>query len=197
MKLLIIGDGGREHALAWLASKSPVVDKFFYFGKNAGILSEPKCEPALPLAPDISGVVRFAEQQTIDLTIVGPEQPLADGIVDQFQKAGLPIFGPTQAAAQLESSKWFAKDLMVRRNVPTAMARRFTTVHLEEALNYLAANGAPVVIKTDGLCGGKGSIVCHDIKQAIEAIQSCLVINYNQNMKLKLNDKTEVFPKRI
>jgi len=174
MKILVIGANGREDAICWLAGQSPAVERIFYFGKNAGMACRPKCqELAQPLG--ISCIIDLARRQEVDFTIVGPEQPLADGIVDQFRTAGLSIFGPTQAAAALETDKAFAKKMMAECHVPTANARLFAAAELDLAKAYVAAIGLPLVVKAIGLAGGKGAMVCRTIEQAIDAIERCLV----------------------
>lgn len=175
MKVLVIGNGGREHAIAWKAAQSPLVSKVFIAPGNAGSSLEPNLENINIKATDISGLLNFAEQQQIDLTIVGPETPLVLGIVDSFQKAGLKIFGPTKAAAQLEGSKAFTKDFLARHNIPTAEYQNFTDVKL--ALTYLRQKGAPIVIKADGLAAGKGVIVAMTLKEAENAVRDMLAGN--------------------
>lgn len=175
MKVLIIGNGGREHALAWKAAQSPLVTKVFVAPGNAGTALEPQLENINIKATDVSGLLSFAEQEKIDLTIVGPETPLVIGIVDSFQKAGLTIFGPTKAAAQLEGSKAFAKDFLARHHIPTAEYQNFTDV--DSAIAYVRQKGAPIVIKADGLAAGKGVIVAMTLKEAEEAIADMLAGN--------------------
>ena len=157
MNILIIGNGGREHALAWKAAQSPLADKVFVAPGNAGTALEHKVENVNISATDIPALVKFAQDKRIGLTIVGPEAPLVIGVVDVFRAAGLKIFGPTQAAAQLEGSKAFTKDFLARHKIPTAEYQNFTEV--EPALAYLREKGAPIVVKADGLAAGKGVIV--------------------------------------
>lgn len=175
MKVLIIGNGGREHALAWKASQSPQVSQVFVAPGNAGTALEPALKNIAIGALDIPALLNFAQSEKIDLTIVGPEAPLVEGIVDTFRAAGLKIFGPTQGAAQLEGSKAFTKDFLARHNIPTAEYQNFTEV--EPALAYLSEKGAPIVIKADGLAAGKGVIVAMTLAEAEEAVQDMLAGN--------------------
>ncbi|MDF7670272.1 phosphoribosylamine--glycine ligase [Orbaceae bacterium ESL0721] len=175
MKVLIIGNGGREHALAWKAAQSPLVTKVFVAPGNAGTALEPLLENININATDVSGLLAFAEQEQIDLTIVGPEAPLVIGVVDSFQKAGLTIFGPTKAAAQLEGSKAFAKDFLARHQIPTAEYQNFSDV--DAAITYVRKKGAPIVIKADGLAAGKGVIVAMTLAEAEAAITDMLAGN--------------------
>src|SRR2546422_6961458 len=152
MKLLVIGSGGREHALAWKLAQSPRVQKVYVAPGNAGTALEPGLENvALSEIPDL---VSFAGKENVQLTVVGPEAPLAAGVVDAFSSAGLRIFGPTRAAARLESSKDFAKSFMLRHGIPTARHASFERA--ADAKAYVVEHGAPIVIKADGLAGGKG-----------------------------------------
>lgn len=175
MKVLIIGNGGREHALAWKAAQSPLVTKVFVAPGNAGTALEPNLENINIKANDISGLLNFAQQQQIDLTIVGPEVPLVLGVVDSFQKAGLKIFGPTKSAAQLEGSKAFTKDFLERHHIPTAEYQNFTEI--DPALAYIRDKGAPIVIKADGLAAGKGVIVAMTLEEAEDAVRDMLAGN--------------------
>lgn len=175
MKVLIIGGGGREHALAWKAAQSPRVESVFVAPGNAGTAREPKLTNIDIAADDIAGLEAFARDNEVALTIVGPEAPLVGGIVNRFRAAGLKIFGPTQAAAQLEGSKSFAKDFLARHAIPTAEYATFT--ELEAALAYLAEKGAPVVIKADGLAAGKGVIVAMTQAEAETAVRDMLEAN--------------------
>ena len=168
MKILVIGNGGREHALAWKAAQSPLAEKIFVAPGNPGTASEAKVENVTISATDVPALVAFAQQEQIGLTIVGPEAPLVIGVVDAFRQAGLTIFGPTQAAAQLEGSKAFTKDFLARQQIPTAEYQNFTEV--EPALAYLREKGAPIVIKADGLAAGKGVIVAMTLKEAEDAV---------------------------
>ena len=170
MKVLVIGSGGREHALAWKLAQSPRMQKVFVAPGNGGTALEPEVEN-VPLA-GVPEMVEFARRENIQLTVVGPEAPLAEGVVDAFRAAGLKIFGPTQAAAQLESSKDFAKAFMVRHNIPTAGYQTFTDVAAAHA--YVDAEGAPIVIKADGLAAGKGVVVAQTLAEAHAAIDDML-----------------------
>lgn len=175
MNILIIGNGGREHALAWKAAQSPLADKVYVAPGNAGTALESNLENVEISATDIPALVAFAQSHDIGLTIVGPEAPLVIGVVDAFQAAGLKIFGPSQAAAQLEGSKAFTKDFLARHNIPSAEYQNFTEV--EPALAYLRRKGAPIVIKADGLAAGKGVIVAMTLQEAEDAVQDMLAGN--------------------
>ena len=175
MKVLVIGNGGREHALAWKAAQSPKVETVFVAPGNAGTALEPTLQNVAIGATDIPGLLSFAQSEKIDLTIVGPEAPLVIGVVDAFRAAGLKIFGPTQGAAQLEGSKAFTKDFLARHKIPTAEYQNFTEV--EPALAYLRAKGAPIVIKADGLAAGKGVIVAMTLEEAEAAVEDMLAGN--------------------
>jgi phosphoribosylamine--glycine ligase len=171
MNVLVIGGGGREHALAWKVAQSPRVAKVFVAPGNAGTMREPE----LTTVPrtTIADLVAFAKEQEVALTIVGPEAPLAAGVVDAFRAAGLRIFGPTQAAAQLESSKDYAKAFMARHGIPTAQYRTFTDAASARA--YVSERGAPIVVKADGLAAGKGVVVASSVAEAQAAIDAMLV----------------------
>lgn len=175
MKILVIGNGGREHALAWKAAQSPLVDTVFVAPGNAGTALEPTLQNVAISATDIPALLSFAKSEDIGLTIVGPEAPLVIGVVDAFREAGLTIFGPTQGAAQLEGSKAFTKDFLARHNIPTAEYQNFTEV--EPALAYLREKGAPIVIKADGLAAGKGVIVAMTLEEAEAAVNDMLAGN--------------------
>ncbi|OCG42519.1 phosphoribosylamine--glycine ligase [Gilliamella sp. Fer1-1] len=175
MKVLVIGNGGREHALAWKVAQSPLVSKVFVAPGNAGTALEPSLENINIKATDVGGLLNFAQQEQIDLTIVGPEAPLVIGVVDSFQKAGLKIFGPSKSAAQLEGSKAFTKDFLARHNIPTAEYQNFTEV--DPAIAYIRQKGAPIVIKADGLAAGKGVIVAMTLKEAEDAVCDMLAGN--------------------
>ena len=173
MKLLVIGSGGREHALAWRLAQSPKVQKIFVAPGNAGTAHENGLENiALSAIPDL---IAFAQKEGIHATVVGPEAPLAAGVVDAFRAAGLRIFGPSKAAAQLESSKDFAKRFMARHGIPTAKFQTFSSA--DEARAYVRADGAPIVIKADGLAAGKGVVVAMTRAEAEAAIDMMLVDN--------------------
>mmetsp|Transcript_9231 Transcript_9231/g.10185 ORF Transcript_9231/g.10185 Transcript_9231/m.10185 type:complete len:433 (-) Transcript_9231:21-1319(-) len=175
MNVLVIGSGGREHALAFKASQSTKVQKVYVAPGNAGTELEPKLENVPDIASDFDALVNFVKENTVSLTIVGPEAPLVQGIVDRFQKEGLAIFGPTSGAAQLEGSKSFTKDFLARHNIPTASYQTFTEI--EPALEYVKTKGAPIVIKADGLAAGKGVIVATTVQEAEDAIKDMLVDN--------------------
>ncbi len=173
MKLLVIGSGGREHALAWKLAQSPRVQKIYVAPGNAGTALEPGVENVS--ITDIAELAEFARENSVQLTVVGPEAPLAAGVVDLFRASGLKIFGPTRAAAQLESSKDFAKRFMQRHGIPGAAYTTFGDAR--EAHAYIDAQGAPIVIKADGLAAGKGVIVAMTAKEAHEAVDMMLVDN--------------------
>ncbi len=170
-KVLVIGGGGRCHAIADALARSPKVDKIYCAPGNAGIEAQAECVP-LPVS-DVEGLKEFALANGIDLTVVGPEASLAVGIVDEFRKAGLKIFGPTKSAARIESSKEFAKDLMARHDVPTAAYKTFD--NFDEALAYVKAGPIPVVIKYDGLAAGKGVVVALTLREAEDALRDMLL----------------------
>ncbi|WP_269266798.1 phosphoribosylamine--glycine ligase [Vibrio cholerae] len=175
MQVLIIGSGGREHALAWKVAQNPQVDTIYVAPGNAGTALEHKVQNVNIGITDIPALVAFAQDKAIELTIVGPEAPLVIGVVDAFRAAGLPIFGPTQGAAQLEGSKAFTKDFLARHNIPTAAYANFTEI--EPALAYVRKKGAPIVVKADGLAAGKGVIVAMTLQEAEDAIQDMLAGN--------------------
>ena len=172
MNVLIIGSGGREHALAWKAAQSPQVEKVFVAPGNAGTLLDNKLANVSLDMLDFSRLADFAEANDVGLTIVGPEVPLVAGIVDFFKERKLPCFGPTKGAAQLEGSKAFTKDFLARHKIPTAEYQNFTEV--EPALAYLREKGAPIVVKADGLAAGKGVIVAETLAQAEDAVRDML-----------------------
>jgi len=175
MKVLIIGGGGREHALAWKTAQSAKVSRVFLAPGNAGTALENKLTNVDIGAEDLPALLAFAKQNQIDLTIVGPEVPLVLGVVDVFQAEGLKIFGPSQAAAQLEGSKAFTKDFLQRHNIPTGEYQNFTEI--EPALAYVQQKGAPIVVKADGLAAGKGVIVAMTLTEAQDAIRDMLAGN--------------------
>lgn len=175
MNVLVIGGGGREHALAWKAAQSPQVETVFVAPGNAGTATELKIENVAIAADDIQGLLKFAQENAVGLTIVGPEAPLVAGVVDTFNAADLKIFGPTQGAAQLEGSKAFSKDFLARHNIPTAAYGTFTDV--EAAKDYVRNQGTPIVIKADGLAAGKGVIIAETEAQAFAAIDDMLAGN--------------------
>ena len=172
MRILIVGSGGREHALAWVLNKSPQHPELFIAPGNAGTASLGRNVPVA--SGDVEGLLTLAKEQKIDLTVVGPEQPLVDGIVDRFEAEAMPIVGPTSAAARLEGSKAFAKDFMERYGIPTAAHRTFSRAEHEDALAYLDLTGAPVVVKASGLAAGKGAIVCETLEDARQAVDAIL-----------------------
>ncbi|WP_295392298.1 phosphoribosylamine--glycine ligase [uncultured Thiodictyon sp.] len=172
MNILIIGGGGREHALAWKAAQSPLADLVYVAPGNGGTAVEPGLQNVPIAADDIPALVRFATEHAVGLTIVGPEVPLVAGLVDAFGAAGLPCFGPRQAAAQLEGSKAFSKAFLARHGIPTAAYGVFTEV--APALAYLEQVGAPIVIKADGLAAGKGVILAQDLPTAQAAVRDML-----------------------
>ncbi|AKX60218.1 phosphoribosylamine--glycine ligase [Thiopseudomonas alkaliphila] len=172
MNILIIGNGGREHALAWKAAQDQRVTKVFVAPGNAGTATEPKCENVAIDVLAIEQLADFAAANQVALTIVGPEAPLVAGVVDLFRERNLPIYGPTAKAAQLEGSKAFTKDFLARHNIPTADYANFTQV--DEALAYVRKKGAPIVVKADGLAAGKGVIVAMTLQEAEDAITDML-----------------------
>lgn len=172
MKVLIIGNGGREHALAWKAIQSPLVETVFVAPGNAGTATEAGIENVAIDALDLEALARFAAEREVGLTIVGPEAPLVAGVVDLFEERGLPIFGPTQAAAQLEGSKAFTKDFLQRHGIPSAFYGVFTDP--VEASAFVREKGAPIVVKADGLAAGKGVVVAQTEAEAIAAIDDML-----------------------
>src|SRR3989304_898124 len=167
MNILIIGSGGRDHPLTWKITQSPRADRIFVAPGNAGTDIDGENIPIA--ASDFTKLVKFAQENNVGLTVVGPEVPLAEGIVDVFEQSGLRIFGPCKNAAELEGSKVFCKDLLRSANVPTAEYQTFTNV--EDAIKFLRdREDAPVVVKADGLAAGKGVIVCSNRKEALEAV---------------------------
>ena len=172
MKILVIGSGGREHALAWKLAQSPRVSEVIVAPGNAGTATEGKCRNMAVKVDDLDGLLQLARDAQVAVTVVGPEVPLVAGVVDRFRAAGLRIFGPTAAAAQLEGSKAFAKDFLARHGIPTA----FYAVHTEvdAALAYVREKGAPIVVKADGLAAGKGVIVAMTLEEAEAAVRDML-----------------------
>jgi phosphoribosylamine--glycine ligase len=175
MKVLVVGSGGREHALAWAAAKSPQVERVYVAPGNAGTAGEPGVENVAIPVSDLEGLQGFALEVGIGLTIVGPEDPLVNGIVDRFTEAGLKCFGPRAAAAQLEGSKAFAKDFMARHGIPTAAYGKFTEV--TPAIEFIRQHGAPIVVKADGLAAGKGVIIARSTTEAEAAVIDMLAGN--------------------
>jgi phosphoribosylamine--glycine ligase len=170
MKVLIVGSGGREHALAWKCAQT--ADEVLVAPGNAGTAREDGIRNVAVSSDDIDGLIELAKAEAVDLTIIGPEAPLVAGVVDQFEAAGLACFGPSANAAQLEGSKAFTKDFLARHNIPTAAYRNFTD--LGKALNYIREQGAPIVVKADGLAAGKGVIVAHTLEEAEQAATDML-----------------------
>ena len=175
MNVLVVGSGGREHALAWKAAQSAGVETVFVAPGNAGTATEKNLQNVAINVGDFAALADFAEANAVGLTIVGPEQPLVDGIVDYFVQRGLAIFGPSKGASQLEGSKAFTKDFLQRHNIPTADYQNFTDI--DQALAYLQKVGAPIVIKADGLAAGKGVIVAMTLEEAEEAVRDMLAGN--------------------
>ncbi|MCP4488198.1 MAG: phosphoribosylamine--glycine ligase [Gammaproteobacteria bacterium] len=175
MKILVIGGGGREHALAWKAAQSPLAQQVFVAPGNAGTALEVGLTNVDIAADDIAALLAFAQQESIGITIVGPEAPLVDGIVDEFEKDDLKIFGPNSRAAQLEGSKTFTKDFLQRHKIPTAAYQSFTEI--DAATEYVKQQGTPIVIKADGLAAGKGVILAETETQAISAMRDMLAGN--------------------
>lgn len=170
MKILVVGSGGREHALCWAIAASPLCDTLYCAPGNAGIAEEAECVDIG--AEDVGGLVRFACDNAIDLVVVGPEGPLVLGLVDQLTEAGIKAFGPTAAAAELEGSKGYTKDLCAKYDIPTGSYRRFTDIDAARA--YIAEQGAPIVIKADGLAAGKGVTVAQTVEEALAAAEDAL-----------------------
>jgi len=170
MRILLVGGGGREHALAWAIAASPLCTTLFCAPGNAGIAREATCVPVA--AEDVDGLVTFARNEAIDFVVVGPEAPLVAGLVDRLTEAGIKAFGPTAAAAALEGSKGFTKDLCAKYDIPTARYRRFTDA--TEAKAYVAIEGAPIVVKADGLAAGKGVVVAATVEEAQSAVDTML-----------------------
>ncbi len=171
MKVLVIGSGGREHAYVWKIAQSPLVKKIFCAPGNAGMTSLATCVPID--AEDVDGLLAFASEKKIDLTVVGPEGPLSMGVVDRFEAEGLKVFGASQRAAEIESSKSFSKYVMQKYGVPTAQGETFTSV--SKARAYVRKMGTPIVVKADGLAAGKGVIVCQKMKEALDALDRIMV----------------------
>lgn len=172
MRILLIGGGGREHALAWKLVQSPKVEKLYAAPGNPGMALLPNCECINLNVDDLEGVADYAEEKSIDLTVVGPEAPLVAGLADVFKRRGLPVFGPSKAAAQLEGSKAFSKELMAKYNIPTAFFK--ICEDIETAKAYVEEKGAPIVVKADGLAAGKGVVVAMTKAEALEAIDEMM-----------------------
>ena len=171
-KVLVIGSGGREHALAWKLAQSPRVSEVIVAPGNAGTATEAGCRNAPVAVSDLDGLLQLARDEGVALTVVGPEGPLVAGVVDRFRAAGLRVFGPSAAAAQLEGSKAYAKDFLARHRIPTAFYSVFTQV--EPAMAYVREKGAPIVVKADGLAAGKGVIVAMTLAEAEDAVRDML-----------------------
>ena len=170
MRVLIVGLGGREHALAWVIAASPLVDRLYCAPGNAGIAEEAECVAVA--ASDTRGIIDFCRHAAIDFVVIGPEAPLVGGLVDALEAEGIAAFGPSAAAAALEGSKGFMKDLCAREGIPTASYRRFRDAAAAKA--YIAAEGAPIVVKADGLAAGKGVTVAADLAEADAAVDEAL-----------------------
>ena len=177
MNILIIGSGGREHVLAWKVAQSAEVTRVYVAPGNAGTAREKKCENTAIDVLDFSALINFAKQKNISLTIVGPEIPLAHGIVDAFQQEHLACFGPTKMAAQLEASKVFCKVFMKKNHIPTAAYESFTDSNA--AKDYVKKQGTPIVIKADGLAAGKGVVIAENEQQAFDTIDNFLRFSIN------------------
>lgn len=173
MKVLVIGGGGREHALAWKVAQSARVERVYVAPGNAGTAQEPKLENVAIAPLDFAALAAFVRANDVALTIVGPEVPLVAGIRDYFDAQGLACFGPTRAAAQLEGSKTFTKEFLIRHGIPTAAYQRFTD--LAAAETYLRERGAPIVVKADGLAAGKGVVVARTTEEALAAVRMMLL----------------------
>ena len=173
MKILVIGSGGREHAIAWKLSQDDRVEKIYAAPGNGGTACENKCENINIKADDFQGLIKFVKENNIELTVVGPEDPLSKGIVDTFEKEGLLIFGPNKAAAMMEASKAFAKDVMKSANIATADYAEFT--NYDDAAEYVKKKGAPIVVKADGLAAGKGVTVALSVDEALNALKEIFI----------------------
>src|SRR3954447_2973679 len=171
MRVLVVGSGGREHALCWAIAASPLCDKLFCAPGNAGIAQEAECVPIA--AMDLDGLVAFCRDQRIDFVVVGPEQPLVAGLVDRLEAAGIAAFGPSQQAAALEGSKGFTKDFCARHAIPTAAYRRFTDAATAKA--YIATQPMPIVVKADGLAAGKGVTIARNVAEAQVAVDEAML----------------------
>lgn len=173
MKILVIGSGGREHAIAWKLSQDDRVEKIYAAPGNGGTACENKCENINIKADDFQGLIKFVKENNIELTVVGPEDPLSKGIVDTFEKEGLLIFGPNKAAAMMEASKAFAKDVMKSADIATADYAEFT--NYDDAAEYVKKKGAPIVVKADGLAAGKGVTVALSVDEALNALKEIFI----------------------
>ncbi|ACJ00953.1 phosphoribosylamine--glycine ligase [Rhodospirillum centenum] len=171
MKVLVVGSGGREHALCWAIAASPLCDRLWCAPGNAGIAQAAECVPVA--ADDVAGLVAFARANGVDFVVVGPEQPLVAGLVDRLTEVGIKAFGPSQAAAEIEGSKGFMKDLCARHGIPTAAYGRFRDAAAAKA--FVRRTGAPIVVKADGLAAGKGVVICQTVAEAEAAVDDVLV----------------------
>jgi len=172
MRVLVIGGGGREHTLVWKIAQSQLVEKVYCIPGNPGIAELAECKK-MDVESDFDALVQFAKSEKIDFTVIGPEDPLANGIVDYFQNSGLKAFGPSKSAAEIESSKVFSKEFMMRHNIPTSEGEIFDDP--EEAISYIKKVGAPIVVKADGLAKGKGAFPCRDLQKALDAVNSIMI----------------------
>ncbi|KAK7694979.1 Bifunctional purine biosynthetic protein ade1 [Cerrena zonata] len=176
-RVLILGSGGREHALAWKLSQSDLVKQIFVVPGNGGTAKEAKCTNVSLPSSDFSHIVDFAVREKVTLVLPGPEQPLVDGVETHFRKVGIPVFGPTAVAAQMEGSKAFAKDFMERHSIPTAKFRVFASSEFEQASEYVRTCGFNVVLKASGLAAGKGVLIPSSIEEAIAGLKEIMVDN--------------------
>ncbi|MGB0564815.1 MAG: phosphoribosylamine--glycine ligase, partial [Spirulinaceae cyanobacterium] len=170
MRVMVVGGGGREHAIAWSLAQSDSVQQVLCIPGNGGTATTPKCKNIAMATSDFDGIARFAGVQGVSLVVIGPEEPLAKGLADQLRQQNLPVFGPTQAGAQIEASKSWAKDLMQTAKIPTAAAKTFTTA--ADAKAYIQRQGAPIVVKADGLAAGKGVVVAETVGAALDAVDT-------------------------
>ena len=175
MRILVVGSGGREHALCWAIAASPLCDTLYCAPGNAGIAEDAECVAIK--AEDLDGLVAFAKERRIDYVVVGPEGPLVLGLVDRLEAAGIKAFGPSAAAAALEGSKGFMKDLCAKHGIPTAAYGRFTEA--EAAKAYIREAGAPIVVKADGLAAGKGVVIAESLEEALAAEPDDALVHYN------------------
>jgi len=172
MRVLVIGGGGREHTLVWKIAQSQLVEKVYCIPGNPGIAELAECKK-MDVESDFDALVQFAKSEKIDFAVIGPEDPLANGIVDYFQNSGLKAFGPSKSAAEIESSKVFSKEFMMRHGIPTSEGEIFDDP--EEAISYIKKVGAPIVVKADGLAKGKGAFPCRDLQKALDAVNSIMI----------------------
>ena len=172
MRVLVIGGGGREHTLVWKIAQSPLVEKVYCIPGNPGIAELAECKK-MDVESDFDALVQFAKSEKIDFAVIGPEDPLANGIVDYFQSSELKAFGPSKSAAEIESSKVFSKEFMMRHGIPTSEGEIFDDP--EEAISYIKKVGAPIVVKADGLAKGKGAFPCRDLQKALDAVNSIMI----------------------